>query len=116
MKVDNKSNEITAIPELLRVLEVSDCIITIDAIGCQKEIAADIVRQDADYVLALKENYGNLYEAVEFLFDDLEESQFSVYEYDYERTVDKGHGRTEIRQCWTISNPVVLGYLQGTKN
>ena len=53
-KVDEKSNEITAIPELLQVLEISGCIITIDAMGCQKEIAADIVEQDADYVLALK--------------------------------------------------------------
>jgi predicted transposase YbfD/YdcC len=115
-KVDEKSNEITAIPELLQALEISGCIITIDAMGCQKEIAADVVAQDADYVLALKENHGNLYEDVELLFDDLEESQFSAYEYDCERTVNKGHGRIEIRQCWTISDPDVLRYLRGTKD
>lgn len=114
-KVDEKSNEITAIPELLLALEISGCIITIDAMGCQKEIAADIVAQDADFVLALKENHSNLYEDVELLFDDLEESQFSAYEYDYERTVNKGHGRIEIRQCWTISDPDVLRYLRGAK-
>ena len=115
-KVDEKSNEITAIPELLQVLEISGCIITIDAMGCQKEIAADIVEQDADYVLALKENHGNLYEDVELLFDDLEKSRFSAYQYDYERTVNKGHGRIEIRQCWTISDPDVLRCLRGTKD
>lgn len=115
MKVDDKSNEITAIPELLQVLEISGCIITIDAMGCQKEIAADIVEQNADYVLSLKENHGNLYEDVELLFDDLEESRFSAYQYDYERTINKGHGRIEIRQCWTISDPDVLRYLRGAK-
>jgi predicted transposase YbfD/YdcC len=114
-KVDEKSNEITAIPELLQALEISGCIITIDAMGCQKEIAADIVNQDADYVLSLKENHGNLYEDVELLFDDLEESQFTAYEYDHERTVNKGHGRIETRQCWTISDPEVLRYLRGTE-
>lgn len=113
VKVDDKSNEITAIPELLRVLEISGCIITIDAIGCQKEIAADIVDQGADYVLALKENQGNLHEDVELLFDDLEESGFSAYEYNHDRTVNKGHGRIEIRQCWTISDPDILRYLRG---
>jgi len=114
-KVDEKSNEITAIPELLHALEISGCIITIDAMGCQKEIATDIVEQDADYVLALKENHGNLYQDVELLFDDLEESHFLAYGYDYARTVNKGHGRIEIRQCWTISDPDVLRYLRGTK-
>jgi predicted transposase YbfD/YdcC len=114
-KVDEKSNEITAIPELLQALEISSCIITIDAMGCQKEIAADIVDQDADYILSLKENHGNLYADVELLFDDLEESQFTAYEYDYERTVNKGHGRIETRQSWTISDPEVLRYLRGTE-
>jgi predicted transposase YbfD/YdcC len=115
-KVDEKSNEITAIPELLQVLEIAGCIITIDAMGCQKEIAAEIVGQGADYVLALKENHGNLYEDVELLFDDLEKSQFSAYQYDHERTVNKGHGRVESRQCWTISDPEVLRLLRGTKD
>jgi predicted transposase YbfD/YdcC len=114
-KVDEKSNEITAIPELLQALEISGCIITIDAMGCQKEIAADIVDQDADYILSLKENHSNLYADVELLFDDLEDSQFTAYEYDYERTVNKGHGRIETRQCWTISDPEVLRYLRGTE-
>ena len=116
VKVDDKSNEITAIPELLRVLKISDCIITIDAIGCQKEIVADIVRRDADYVLALKDNQGNLYQDVELLFDDLEASGFSAYKYTQFRTVNKGHGRIEIRQCWTISDSDVLRCLRGTND
>lgn len=57
--MDERFNEITAIPELLRVLDVAGCIVAIDAIGCQKEIAATIIDQDADYVLALKENSPN---------------------------------------------------------
>jgi predicted transposase YbfD/YdcC len=113
VKVDDKSNEITAIPELLQALEISGCLITIDAMGCQKEIAADIVSQKADYVLALKENQGRLYEDVKLLFDDLEASGFKAYTFDDQRTVNKDHGRIEVRQCWTISDPELLRYLRG---
>jgi len=87
MKVDDKSNEITVIPKLLQVLEISGCIITIDALGCQKAIASEIVSQGADYVLALKENQGNLHEDVELLFDDLEGSRYAAYAHDYVQTV-----------------------------
>jgi predicted transposase YbfD/YdcC len=116
VKVDDKSNEITAIPQLLRALEVSGCIVTIDAIGCQTEIAELIIEQDADYVLALKENQGNLYEDVELLFQDLEKSQYSAYAFDYDKTVNKNHGRMETRECWTISDPQVLQHLRGSEN
>jgi len=115
-KVDSKSNEITAIPELLRVLEVSGCIVTIDAIGCQTKIAEQIVDKEADYVLSLKENQGNLYEDVDQLFKDLQQSNYTAYAYDYEKTVDKDHGRLEIRECWTISDAEVLRYLRGAEN
>jgi predicted transposase YbfD/YdcC len=113
IKVDEKSNEITAIPQLLKALELSGCIVTIDAMGCQTEIAKTIVDRDADYVLSLKENQGRLYEDVKLLFEDLESSKYTAYTYDYTRTVNKGHGRIEIRECWTISDPEVLRYLQG---
>jgi predicted transposase YbfD/YdcC len=116
VKVDEKSNEITAIPHLLAALEVSGCIVTIDAMGCQTEIAEQIIDREADYVLALKENQGNLYEDVERLFADLEDSQDRAYEFDYEKTVNKGHGRIEIRECWTISDPQVLRHLRGFAN
>jgi predicted transposase YbfD/YdcC len=113
VKVDDKSNEITAIPQLLRALEVSGCIVTIDAMGCQTEIAEIIVEQDADYVLALKDNQGQLFEDVQLLFDDLEQSDYQAYRFDYEKTVNKEHGRLEIRECWTISDPELLCPLRG---
>lgn len=116
VKVDDKSNEITAIPQLLQALEISGCIVTIDAMGCQTEIAELIIEQEAEYVLALKENQGKLYEDVELLFKDLEQSQYSAYAYDYEKTVNKNHGRIEIRECWTISDSQVLQHLRGYGN
>lgn len=112
-KVDDKSNEITAIPQLLQALEIAGCIITIDAIGCQTEIAAAIVAQQAEYVLRLKENQGRMYEDVTLLFEDLEHSNYQAYAFEYEKTVNKGHGRLEIRECWTISDPDVLRHLRG---
>lgn len=113
VKVDGKSNEITAIPQLLEALEVAGCIVTIDAMGCQTEIAEKIIAREAHYVLALKENQGNLYEDVVRLFEDLESSQYMAYAFDYEKTVNKNHGRIEIRECWTISDQEVLGHLRG---
>jgi predicted transposase YbfD/YdcC len=70
-KVAEKSNEITAIPELLKILEIRGCLVSIDAMGCQTEIASTIIEQGADYVLALKANQGNLYEDVTQLFNKL---------------------------------------------
>ncbi len=71
VKVDDKSNEITAIPELLRVLELKGCIVTLDAMGCQKEIAAKIIDKGADYLLSLKGNHATAHEEVKEYFDDL---------------------------------------------
>ena len=102
-KVDEKSNEITAIPQLLSVLSISGCIVTIDAMGCQKEIAAAIIDQGPDYVLALKENQPSLFEDVQWLFKQVESVQFQALEQDVARSVDKGHGRIEIRRCCTLS-------------
>ena len=116
VKVADKSNEITAIPQLLQALEVSGCIVTIDAIGCRTEIAEMIIDQEADYVLSLKENQGRLFEDVQLLFADLEKSQYKAYPFDYDKTVNKNHGRIETRQCWTISDPEVHRYLRGFEN
>jgi predicted transposase YbfD/YdcC len=115
-KVDEKSNEITAIPPLLEALEVSGCTITSDAMGCHPEIAAKIVEREGNYALDLKDNQGNLYEDVVRLFDDLEGSQFQAYPFEYARAVNKDHGRIEIRECWTISDPEVLQHLRGFAN
>jgi predicted transposase YbfD/YdcC len=116
VKVDEKSNEITAIPQLLKALEISGCIVTIDAMGCQTEIAKTIVEEEGDYVLALKENQGNLFEDVQKLFADLECNHYRAYVYDYEKMVNSGHGRIEIRECWTISDPDILCHLRGFEN
>jgi predicted transposase YbfD/YdcC len=113
MKVDQKSNEFTAIPKLLAALAISGCIVTIDAMGCQKKIARQIIEQQADYVLAVKENQGNLYEDIQELFAYAHEINFEgVTGGDYHQTVDKGHGRIEIRECWTLTDPEFLVYLR----
>jgi len=97
VKVDEKSNEITAIPELLKVLELSGCIVTIDAIGCQKEIVKLITQKDADYVITLKKNQGNLYDEVEKLFKSGISTGFEGIEHSTYKTEETGHGRHEIR-------------------
>ena len=102
-KVDEKSNEITAIPALLEMLEIAGCIITIDAMGCQTEIAQQITDQEGDYVLAVKENQGHLFEDIEHLCQlYLQHEQPMFYFTDYAKTVEKGHDRIEIRECWTL--------------
>lgn len=110
-KVAEGSNEITAIPELLEVLNLAGSIVTVDAIGCQRDIAQAIVDQKADYLLALKENQGNLYHEAVGLFDYATETGFRDVEHDVHRTVNKGHGRIEVRQCWTISDAEFMDYV-----
>jgi predicted transposase YbfD/YdcC len=110
--VAEKSNEITAIPELLRALDLAGCLVTIDAIGCQTAIAQLIVDQGADYLLALKANQGQLHDDVALLFADLAASQYQAYQYDYAKTWNKSHGRIELREAWTISDPQVLAHLR----
>lgn len=98
LKVDDKSNEITAVPKLLRVLELAGCIVTLDAMGCQKEIAKEIKEADADYVLALKGNQGQAHAEVKSYLDEAIERK--TKELAYMETVDKGHGRLEVRRYW----------------
>jgi predicted transposase YbfD/YdcC len=114
-KVDDKSNEITAIPELLEMLDITGCIVTIDAIGCQTKIAETIIDQGGDYLLALKENQGHLYEDVALAFKDAFENDWRGITHDYHKTVNKGHGRLETRQCWTISGDDYVPYLRNAK-
>lgn len=102
-KVQEKSNEISAIPELLEVLAIAGCIVTIDAMGCQREIAAAIIDQGADYVLALKNNQPTLFEDVQWLFEQAQSAQFQDVEHDVAQSLDKGHGRIEVRRCYTLS-------------
>ena len=109
-KVDAKSNEITAIPELLNLLDVSGCIVTIDAMGCQKKIAQRIVSREADNVLAVKENQGRLLEDVKDLFSCGQRTGFEGMPHDFYQTLNKGHGRIETRRCWTLDDPDQLSY------
>ncbi len=101
-KVDEKSNEITAIPLLLEALDLTGCIVTIDAMGCQREIAAQIVDQEGDYILSLKGNQGHLHKDVREMFAYFEKIDFADVAHDYHKTVGKEHGRIEIRECWTF--------------
>jgi len=109
-KVDSKSNEITAIPQLLGLLEIEGAIITIDAIGCQTEVVEVIMRQKADYIIAAKGNQYTLFEDIQTAFDTASPSQV-----DYDRSINKGHGRIEIRECWALDKAAVLAYINAYK-
>lgn len=100
VRTEEKSNEITAIPALLELLEVEGCIITIDAMGCQKEIAGKIIEKEAGYVLSVKENHPNLYEDVKEYFRAASESPSFYPEITRKQTAEKGHGRFEKRTYW----------------
>lgn len=104
IKVEDKSNEITAIPELLAMLEIAGCIVTIDAMGCQTDIAEKIVEKEADYVLAVKGNQGTLYEDVVGYFDWALKEKFHQTDYTTAETVDGGHGRIEVRRYYATSD------------
>lgn len=112
-KVNEKSNEITAIPELLKVLNLNGAVVTIDAMGCQTEIAAQIVAQQGDYVLALKGNQGDLHQDVQQLFDHAHNQNFRGIEHAFYETQEQGHGREELRRYWMMGN---TEYLIGAEN
>ena len=114
VKVDGKSNEITAIPELLRLLHIKGCIVTIDAMGTQKEIAELICKQGADYVLALKDNQPNLRAEVEGIFEaecaaqkeeQRSKKRGSTKAADVFETNESGHGREETRRVYSLEAP-----------
>ena len=110
-KVNSKSNEITAIPELIKVLDISGCIVTIDAIGCQKEIINLISQKDGDYIIALKKNQKSLYEKTEFLFKEAISKRCEGFSASHYSTNESGHGREEIRNylmLTDISNQIDL--------
>jgi predicted transposase YbfD/YdcC len=112
---EEKSNEITAIPVLLRQLALAGCIVTIDAMGTQTKIAEQIIEQEGEYALALKDNQGDLYEEVQATFALAEQEAFANVQAESHRCVEKGHGRLEIREYWTISDPAILAYLDPQK-
>jgi len=102
VKTSTKSNEITAIPQLLKKLELSNCIVTIDAMGCQRKIAKEIKNQGADYILTVKENQKGLHKALENSFNQADSVNFKSMVYDQFEHNDFGHGRIEKRKCTTL--------------
>lgn len=99
--VDSKSNEITAIPELLAMLELNGATVTIDAMGCQTEIVKTIIDKDAQYVVALKENHPTLFRQTVALFEKRAASGKPPRPTEFCQQTDAGHGRVEVRRCWT---------------
>ena len=102
VKVDDKSNEITAIPQLLKVLQLHECIVTIDAMGAQKEIAEQIIDAGGDYILSLKGNQGNIHQDVEQLFEWTRKIGFKAIPHEFYQSIDGAHGRIEIRRHWLL--------------
>jgi len=107
VKVENKSNEITAIPALLQLLDITGCIITIDAMGTQTEIVEQIVTKGADYILSLKANHPTLYAQVKAWFEFAQSKSFEGIEHSYDQRVEAGHHRQENRQIWVVPASVI---------
>lgn len=118
VKVDGKGNEITVLPGLIRLLKLAGCVVTVDAMGCQKDIARQIIEQKADYVLALKRNQGSLHSDVKKRFDDAiahdfyEKDPERVIPHSYHRTLEKDHGRMEERQYWVMEGETIAWLLE----
>ena len=112
-KVDEKSNEITAIPKLLDVLMLAGCIVTIDTMGCQTAIAQKIIDKEGNYVLSVKKNQKTLLSDIIGIFEMVEKIDFAVVIHDYHKSTEKAHGRLETRECWVITDPEYLSLLQG---
>lgn len=114
VKVESKTNEITAIPALLHLLDISGCVITIDAMGTQHEIAKQIIAQGADYVLCLKANHPTLWAEVKAWFEAAEAIAFAGIEHSLDQRLEAGHHRRETRRVWAV--PVsVMGQLHNMK-
>lgn len=112
--VDSKSNEITAIPHLLRLLALEGATVTIDAMGCQTAIAEQIVQADANYVLALKGNQSSVHDRVQRAFADARQAAgtpLALPDLDIATAVNKEHGRLERRCCWALGDPAYLAYI-----
>lgn len=114
VKTSEKSNEITAIPELLKGLELKGSLVTIDAMGCQKKIAEAIIAQEADYLLAVKDNQPTLHQARQDYFDEANQAVFEGYNFDFAESFNKGHGRYESRRCWVCYD--AIPYINGSEN
>ena len=102
-RTQDKSNEITAIPLLLDILDIKGCIVTIDAMGCQTAIVEKIVEKEADYVITCKGNQGHLHADIETLFAQLFQETNELTDLTYHQSVDQQHGRREVREYWSTA-------------
>lgn len=112
LKVADKSNEITAIPALLKLLDVQGCIVTIDAMGTQTEIATSIIERHADYILALKGNQPHLLEDVQEWFAYAQQRGWQAIPHSYAESINKVSGRVEVRRLWAIEDPLAFDYIR----
>lgn len=104
--IDTKSNEMKAIPKLLKILSISGCTVTIDAAGCYTEVVDMIVEQEANYVIAVKQNQPTLYDDIEKIFEEHKNDDLP-----YAYTEEKNHGRKELRECWVINTEQQLNQI-----
>jgi len=107
VRVDDKSNEITALPALLKMIDVRGRVVTMDAMGCQKELAKEITDRGGDYLMCLKGNQGSLHDDVKFFFEEAAEADYEDVEYSYHGTTEKDHGRIETRKCWVVEEDAI---------
>ena len=109
LAVDSKSNEITAIPKLLELLGLEGATVTVDAMGCQREVAATIRAKGAHYVLSVKDNQPTLHDKVRALLDEARLDRFDGMSHGYHESIDGGHGRIETRRVWVTDEVHWLG-------
>ena len=106
MTINEKTNEIKAIPEMLDKLDIENAVISVDAIGCQKKIAEKIIEKKADYFLAVKANQATLHDEIIHHFNSINSETSKRYlrekKIDFHETIEKGHGRIEIRRCYSV--------------
>jgi predicted transposase YbfD/YdcC len=107
-EVDDKTNEITVIPDLLEMVNPAAAVVTIDAMGTQKQIAWTVREYEAHYLLALKNNHPKLAADTRWLFDDADQSGWDTVPHSYAKTVERGHGRHETRECWVLDDLSIL--------
>ncbi len=114
-KVDEKSNEITAIPALLAQLGISGCVVTLDALNTQTAIAQQLVEAEAAYILAVKQNQGTVYEDLVMLFEGFEADGYPTVIYGTVQRENAGHDRQACRQLWVVTEPAYRQYVRRGK-
>lgn len=112
LAVEDKSNENTAIPQLLEMLVLQGCIVTVDALGCQTKIAPAIREANADYLLWMKANQGQLYDDLQDWFAHAEQTNLANMTHRHNRIANKDRRRLDVRECWLVSDPMAFAYIR----